>query len=110
MPPCALTMSKYACTPSFAVPYRPPTGFVVDVTPLTRISVAETPGSFTGGQPPGGAVVAAAPAVVDVDLFDLPELPPPHAVAASATNVRTASQRARIQPSPRKSAAISANI
>jgi hypothetical protein len=92
-------MSKYACTPSNAVPYKPPTGFVVDVTPLTLISVGVTPVSLTGGKPPPAAVLPVPPDVVVVS-FVFPELELLHA-AATATNVKTTSQRARIQPSPR---------
>src|ERR671911_90016 len=48
MPPSLLTMSKYACTPSNASPYPPPSGLVTDTTPPTRISVSVTPGASTG--------------------------------------------------------------
>jgi hypothetical protein len=78
------------------VPYRPPIGFVVDVTPLTLISVGVTPGSLTAGNEPAAAVLPVLPDVVVVP-FDFPELELPHAAAAIATVVRTASQRARIQ-------------
>src|SRR5918994_3076308 len=43
------TISKYAFTPAKASAYVPPSGFVLDVTPPTLISVWVTPGWSTGG-------------------------------------------------------------
>src|ERR687898_1078986 len=53
MPPSLLTMSKYACAPSNASPYPPPSGLVTDTTPPTRIAVSVTPGASTGTCSPG---------------------------------------------------------
>jgi hypothetical protein len=51
---------------------------------------------LTAGNEPAAAVLPVLPDVVVVP-FDFPELELPHAAAAIATVVRTASQRARIQ-------------
>src|SRR5581483_11987928 len=90
-------MSKYACTPSNAVPYNTAVGFVVDATPLTRISVDVTPGWFTGGNVPLPLTVPVVPEddVVVVFFDDLPL-----AVAATASTARTATHRARMQAPP----------
>src|SRR5690348_1571483 len=98
-------MSKYACTPSDALPYSPPTGFVVDVTPLTRISVAVTPGESTGGKLPPLIDVALPPLVCGVARASAALVVPPlefeQAAAARATAATVAVQRARIGRTPR---------
>src|SRR5579862_7663531 len=90
MPPPALTMSKYAFSPSANCAYLPPIGFVFVVMTATRISLLE---SSTPGPRPGtkslrdaaGTVVAAAPdpAAVVVGADDPVELLQPAATTAA---------------------------
>jgi hypothetical protein len=55
-----------------------------------------TPGWLTAGNVPTDPVLPVVPPDVVV-AFAFPELELPHAAAANATTVRTASQRARIR-------------
>src|SRR5690349_768402 len=56
-----LTISKYAFTPAKASAYVPPSGFVLDATPPTWISVSVTPGWSTFGNCWLGLVAPADP-------------------------------------------------
>jgi hypothetical protein len=87
-------MSKYACTPSNAEPFGTPSGFVFDATPLTRISVAVTPGwSTVGNRPVDTCPVDGTPSVSCVAA----ELEPPDvALEHAATSVATMTNEANL--------------
>src|SRR3954452_10008338 len=98
MPPLALTMSRYACTPLNASLYLPPSGLVTEATPPTRISVSETPGAVTGTFLPGIACVVGPPAlgaVVVVGAASFFELPHATTAHSSTTVMARATGRRR---------------
>src|SRR5689334_2611973 len=94
MPPLLLSMSKYACTPSNAEPFGTPSGFVFDATPLTRISVAATPGWSTAGNVPVDARPVVGASLVPRVGADLE--PPDAAFEHAATSAATMTNEANL--------------
>ncbi len=97
-PPWSLTISKYACTPSYAVSYLPPSGLVTEATPPTVISVSVTPGASTATFSVLSVAVPSEPAVVPVS-FAVVEPPLdselPHAAATMTSAIMSTVQRLR---------------